>query len=333
MSNDFSTKQVLISRPSFTLVEMLIVLAIISILASAVLTAMYGVVEEAKVARTKAQVAKLHELIMSQLEGYGTRPIRLSIPSNTTENVVNLATTRLWAIRDLMRMEVPDRITDLNYPATPITMPKDPKFGGGTVTVTPSTPSKWRSHRRRAGYASAATTIKPASWTYAFQGAECLYLTVASIRDGESTGLDYFQESEIGDVDGDGMREILDAWGRPIEFVRWAPGYVSELQPNDPAIAPDPFDPLGVDNRPTFRLVPLIFSPGPDGAYGVAQDYDTNPSTAATDIDDPNFDHYISRNSSPPNDPYHTAPGLGNGFGDATPASFDNISNHLLDES
>ena len=30
-----------------------------------------------------------------------------------------------------------------------------------------------------------------------------------------------------GDTDEDGMKEILDAWGEPIVFLRWAPGYVT----------------------------------------------------------------------------------------------------------
>ena len=47
------------------------------------------------------------------------------------------------------------------------------------------------------------------------------------------------------DTDGDGMKEILDAWGNPIEFLRWAPGLRSLIQDGDPAHA-DPFDPRGV---------------------------------------------------------------------------------------
>jgi prepilin-type N-terminal cleavage/methylation domain-containing protein len=319
MSIVVAKKRIRGPRHSFTLIELIVVVAIISILAGAVLSAMYGVVEEAKVARTKAQVAKLHELVMSQLEGYGTRPVRLDIPANTTESVVKFATSRLWAIRDLMRMELPDRITDLNSGPTQINIPRD---AGGIAAVTPATPSKWRSHRRRAGYTSGSTT-PPASWTEAHQGAECLLLIVASLREGESNGLDYFMETEIGDVDEDGMREILDAWGNPIEFLRWAPGYQSEIQPTG---APDPFDPLSVDNRPTYRLVPLIFSSGPDGIYDIITDNGTTPLV--------NYPTTV-----PPNDPYVVLPSgaqlgepadTGN---DGQIDDFDNINNHLLDES
>lgn len=319
-------------RHSFTLIELVLVLAIISILAAAVLSAMYGVVEEAKVARTKAQVAKLHELIMSQLEGYGTRAIRLDIPQRTTESVAKLATTRLWAIRDLMRMEMPDRITDLNSDSTTIRIPKDTRFGVGNAFVTPATPSKWLSHRRRAGYANATTTTPPASWTVAHQGAECLFLIVASLREGESSGLDYFAESEIGDVDEDGMREILDAWGHPIEFLRWAPGYLSEIQPTG---APDPFDPLNVDVQPTtYRLVPLIFSAGPDGIYDIATEEGSPPL-----VDYPTTVYPPASSNLWPNNPFLVlTSGLQLGEpvdsdGDGEINDVDNVTNHLLEAS
>jgi hypothetical protein len=82
--------------------------------------------------------------------------------------------------------------------------------------------------------------------------------------DGEAIGL--FRQSDIGDVDGDGAPEFLDAWGRPIHYLLAAPGFtnVSTLQPADPANSHDPFDPYRVDAT-AYRLVPLIYSAGADG--------------------------------------------------------------------
>ncbi len=98
------------------------------------------------------------------------------------------------------------------------------------------------------------------------------------------------------------MPEILDAWGRPIYYLRWAPGFVSDLQ--DPAkritgdqkVFPgDPFDPVRVDPRwdnnddtpdsrldDPFALFPLVYSAGRDKKFGVVRkDYDpmTSPAT------------------------------------------------------
>ena len=46
--------------------------------------------------------------------------------------------------------------------------------------------------------------------------------------DGEARTL--FGENSIGDTDGDGAPEFLDGWGHPINFLRWAPGFDSQIQ-------------------------------------------------------------------------------------------------------
>src|SRR5690606_16654245 len=107
-----------------------------------------------------------------------------------------------------------------------------------------------------------------------------------------------FTASEIGDIDGDGLFEFVDAWERPISFLRWAPGFESAMQPrsvNPPAYeSHDPLDPLKrhspapasdtVAHWPEFftsgvhpPLFPLIFSAGPDGVYDVATDAESSP--------------------------------------------------------
>jgi hypothetical protein len=129
--------------------------------------------------------------------------------------------------------------------------------------------------------------VAPATWTEDYQFAECLYMMVSTIRDDRGAAMDFFKEDEIDDVDGDGMPEILDGWGRPIMFLRWAPGFtywwgidqrwgvlnvdddaqgtdddlvergwtlsddvrVSDLQSPNGAASPDPFDPMQVDPR------------------------------------------------------------------------------------
>ena len=108
------------SRRSFTLVELMVVISILAILSSAVLFALFEVMENAKQARTESQIAKLHEMLMDKWQSYRTRAIRLNgLPAGFPDSAANLAAGRLLAMRDLMRMELPDRITDLaNGPIT-----------------------------------------------------------------------------------------------------------------------------------------------------------------------------------------------------------------------
>jgi hypothetical protein len=157
-----------------------------------------------------------------------------------------MASARVTALRDLMRMEMPDRITDVRDAPVPFvqdyfyTNPYGTPMNGN-VTLQIQRPALSREYLRRARAATGATL---ANWTPTHQGAECLYLIIASIRDITGNGLDALHEGEIGDVDGDGMREILDPWGNPVEFLRWAPGFLA--------------------------------SPGVDGNWGVAGNDDDN---------------------------------------------------------
>jgi hypothetical protein len=256
------------------------------------------------------------------------------------------AKMRLWAIRELMRLEFPERRTDVapdvGYPITPGLEP----------------PSVWRSYGRRvARLQNNPEWYLADSWTTQHQGAECLYMILANIREGDRNGLDFFTEDEIGDVDEDRMPEILDAWGKPIEFLRWAPGFVgkgmSDLQTGDMApemdgdsgdggniLDPLKVDPLwkdGIGGNDPFTLVPLIFSAGPDTEYGILTEMkvgdpahifrhtqDSNPYFNNPFYVHPKFDQFGARVPKDPNAAFHP---VTNPY---RASSLDNISNHLL---
>lgn len=293
-------------RRSFTLVELLLVMMLIALLASMTLFAMHGVMEDARAARSQAQVAKINELLMDRWQAYQTRPVRVPMQANATA----MAGARLNVLRELMRMEMPDRVTDVVD--NPVTGIPRPSLSQRYLRFAAANPS-WVS----------STT---------HQSSECLYLILTSMQDGDSNGLDFFKSSEIGDTDNDGAKEILDAWGTPIRFCRWPAGARTQLQPGDgnPALdgdaglVPDPFDPLHVDPRwrdnvpdnDPFAMLPLILSAGRDRQYGIA-------------FDDSTAIHYAA--TTPPNDPYMFLPISGGqigGINNATDAA-DNITNHL----
>lgn len=310
---------------AFTLVELLIVMAFIALLAGAVSVAMFGVLEDAKGQRTKAQITKIDSFVMDRWDSYRTRSIPFIQPIPPGTSPAQAASVRLLALRELMRIELPDRKSDLVDP------------NGGPI------PPVWV--KPTATYKSYLRKIKP-TWTTDLEGSECLYLILSSIQDGSNRALDFFVPSEIGDLDGDGMREILDAWGNPIDFLRWAPGFgrlpygsnlgfISDRQrPPDlfpDASQPDEFDPFKVDPRwkdanplnDPFLLFPLICSSGSDGIFDLIRG---NLTYARI-----NNDPYSPQN----NDPYFGDPSnlnlqpIGtvlNGAGYA-----DNIHNHWVE--
>lgn len=307
-------------RAGFTLVELLVVSTIIAILAGMLTFALAGANQAAKRRRSRTQVAKIHEMIAEKWESYETRSVQfsttgLAMMDNATSRQ-DRNRTRLFALRELMRYEMPDRVSDLVDPGTQT--PKAPLF------VDLPAISKY--------YTSRAARAVNDEWTTQHQGAECLYLILSRIEVGDGFALDAFPDREIGDTDGDGMPEILDAWGRPMQFIRWPAGYtgVSTYQnptSTDPEIrGTDVFDFTGLfrgsgDNS-TYTIFPLVFSNGEDGIANIVRDGGSEGNV---------WSGYAT--TSPiPNDPYTTVDGFQIGSVRDTESNghIDNITNHAL---
>jgi len=349
-------------RPArgFTLVELLATIAIIGILAGAVLAAVHASREAARVTKTRSTITKLHTIIMEQYESYRTR--RVPVQTAGLPPAV-AAARRLGAIRLTMCLEMPERWTDLP-PAPTASDPNpevwvvDPETGANVFKL--PVPALAAAYRRRYDRALRALTQSPPAGPGLSQpeaedvlgdyaSAECLYMIVTMAGGAEAR--EQFKGSEIGDVDGDGLPEFLDAWGNPIKFLRWAPGLTdSDLQAQTYFLNPtgDEFvqaapesvaevalrdhDPY--DNRNLFpyayRLVPLIYSAGPDGIY----DIDVKPGYRFRDLGDPYYfgtaATRVENTSGRPLDSDNlsvTATGSANGSFD----HYDNITNHRLE--
>ena len=342
------------SRRGFTLVELLMVILLIGILSSFVLVALSGATQSAKEDRTKAQILKIHSLLMEKWEKYEYRRVpstartymRRTSGASAVANNRQMAVERLNAMRELMRMELPTYKFDV--------VDRDGEATARAVllrdSVRPSEalePALWRAYRQRA--------INSA-WDANNQQAECLYLILSQMRDGDSSALEFFKETEIGDVDGDGVNEILDAWGNPIVWMLWAPGYISPLQTpmsrnaeqhdsldlanlgsayvdTDSNGLPNAFE--GTYTMPTDgsewayadlprTLYPLVCSAGPDGKFGIILSTDLQKQG--------NIDQIWSQVM---NDPYaRDTPQRIHLLGAADPlqadALADDISNHYL---
>ncbi len=318
---------------------MMIVIAIIAILVAAMAYAVAGAQESSKVAKTRALVAKLHSLVMQKYESYRNRRLPVTIPATVydpaTSTVIPtppraIAKARCDALRALMKMEMPERWTDITddpaKPAVPLRLYKP-----GPPNTKPSTWPAYRDATNPSQFATIAMQRSGASQSYLSfvqslsgpnatalasddnQSAKCLYLLVTQGLD-EPDVLENFSASEIGDPDHSGCKVFLDAWGNPVRFLRWAPGYTSAVQPDGPAPSAsdlrqrDQTDPTGIYGSPqagsvagpgrtlgnTFALYPLIFSAGADGHYDVATSLFVNGAPL----------HYSQ--TSPPNNPFET---------------------------
>jgi prepilin-type N-terminal cleavage/methylation domain-containing protein len=308
------------TRSGFTLIELLVVILIISILAALVLGVAAVAAETARQSQSRHIVERLHTLLIEHWDTYKSRRVKLRVsdtgasPPNGIEDQITtafannpaaknraLAEARLYAMREMMLMEVPDRWSDvlLNDVGTgplgqndgdpsaprPVAQANAPLYLSGRTELSNVYLRRYASLVGRintiTGIANTAGDIKRN------QGAECLYMIVTlACGDGEARTM--FGEHSIGDTDGDGAPEFLDGWGNPINFLRWAPGFESqiEINANDMGLPADtsnnawvtaaakdhdPFDLFRRDPL-AFRLVPLIYSPGRDESSGLAAD-------------------------------------------------------------
>jgi len=333
-------------RPGVTLIELLVTMLIITILAGLILGVASVAGETARKSQTRLTVQRLHKLMMEHYDTYKTRRVKVrqevlqGINAKTSWSAAKKgqarAAARLYALRELMLMEIPDRWSD--------------------VTLTTSGPPLYPYFLDVSGSATGRTDLSSVYLRRYLQntpstdnqGAECLYLIITlATGDGEARSL--FGENAIGDTDGDGAFEFLDAWKRPINFLRWAPGFDSQIQidantlDTPPTGTPqeawaaaasgdhDPFDTYRVD--PTaFRLIPLIFSGGGDETFGIrtADSYvrlgglPKSQLNASSDPDDDWLDYALK--------PYAkvTDPDLVYLGTDLGEGSKDNVHNHLL---
>jgi prepilin-type N-terminal cleavage/methylation domain-containing protein len=360
-----STLDSRLSRRGITLVELLITILIISILAGLILGVASVAGETAREAHTRHMITRLHTLLMEYYDTYKTRRVEvrpqlvagINNSLNPSQRGQALALARLYALRELILMEVPDRWSDVllaGVPAMPtgVADARYPYFQDSTGASSIGRTSLAGIYLRRYDQIATATNSLTGNRNTGEeitdnQGAECLYMVITlATGDGEAKSL--FGEGDIGDVDGDGAPEFLDGWGRPINFLRWAAGFDSEIQfnanelggPPTPANTVwstaastdhDPFDVFRVD-RPAFRLIPLIYSGGRDETFGirlvkphVAMQGIVNPLTPAPNV--VNWPIILPYGFvTDPDDMQQVWLGTDNG----EQAASDNIHNHLL---
>jgi prepilin-type N-terminal cleavage/methylation domain-containing protein len=267
----------------FTLVELLVVIVILSILASLTLTGLNVGRHRAKIDRTKATIRKIDAVIQPMYEDYLDR----SVPEAF--------------LPVLMAHEMPDRWRDV------ITEPEFTAIASSTAAVDQCL----RTGAIRAYSRIANSDAKRTELAQKLTNAECLYLCVT--RSGyEPDALEAFRPDEVGDLDGDGAREFLDGWGKPIFFLRWAPGFSSPFQVVS-----------GSTNREKIAsLTPLIYSGGLDES---ANDTLNGPDGYALKRPDDTVARIRSTLSK--YDPVTSFPDVGQ---PSSNSAADNITNHGL---
>lgn len=284
-------------RSGFTLVELMTVIAIIGLLSAFSVTIVRSSIESAKETQTRTTIAKIDNVLTTAYEKYQYRRVDLTNYYREFINVNGKSPAlaektqyRIGKLRDKLRCDFPCTPEELGLSSV--------ENGSGSLKYTPI----------QAAIASAVSTATVdgtlSSLTYEedspagtvkyrfIANAELLYLV---IMNAEPEARSLFSEREVADVDGNGLKEFVDGWGKPICWMRWAPSLPrSDRQPSIDSIRSqvgtngvpnrydvDPFDPLGLGygGEVGWFLVPYVFSAGSDGLYGLkmpGMDGDTN---------------------------------------------------------
>ncbi|MEC9095885.1 MAG: prepilin-type N-terminal cleavage/methylation domain-containing protein [Planctomycetota bacterium] len=292
-----SEKRIRSAQRGFTILELLVAIAIISLFSAMITVGMSTLQRQAQIRRCEQQVKKIDELIQTRFSELINKPLPIQFPSlGTNPSPAQIAFRKFQIMtcrRELMRMELPDRITDVTNISY---MFRDPTTNTQYAMMTPSSTNAFRRKATLNGSQGNA-------WTEDHQGSECLYLILSIMQDQDANALDFLFPSEIGDTDGDGMLEVLDAFGNPLGFLRWAPGISAR-----PGVDGRWGTPNVDDNNDGIIDNALEFAMGNSDDYrsfsGI-QGVDEGDAPDWTDIGGADYRHY---DSNPSNNPFHLFP-------------------------
>jgi len=273
-------------RRSFTLAELIVTIVIISILMGITWGAILRVRQQGRVAKTKATIAKINQIIMERYDSYRTR--RVPVDTRGLPPLV-AARFRLWAIRCIMAWEMPDQWDEID-PSTGVvsSYTLEIEENSQTYVRTIRAPALWDTYRRFLARLNAqgvaqkihSGQLSPmeANRYGRLLNAVLLYMIVCA---SDPQNRELFADSEIAWLPFPGLDQhgqditvklpvFVDGWGNPIYFIRCPVGFPdSDIQVADPENHHDAFDPLRVDPN-AYATFPLVVSPGPDGAIGLS---------------------------------------------------------------
>lgn len=328
MMKDSTIARVCKRNGGFTLIELLVVIAILGTLSGMFALAYRGASQEASTQKTRTTVQKVSRVINSIYEQNALEPLGVGFSPNWMPAAAGLPRTaliertKLALTRDRMRFEMPDCADDLKWTQSSFTtgtgsspdrhILKTYKRSHATIDTMlavngnpvvfspnlslPNYPISSRAVRLMRKLSTRATSSDPfvpiTDWEVTNANAELLYLIIEDSTFDGSSAIELFGKAEIGDTDNDGLNEILDAFNKPICWLRWPSGFSGTVfahpDPLDPAlittlpngqrrltIGDEPYDLMGMDpgwgtNFPPEPLgKPLVVSGGQDGSLGI----------------------------------------------------------------
>jgi prepilin-type N-terminal cleavage/methylation domain-containing protein len=289
-------------RSGFTITEMLVVIAILGVLASLSAAAYFRWLDSTKQTTTETTMQQVYPILEDQIKAVLKAAETEAIPNSVFAMAGNhpVRARIIWK-KLRLKQEFPVTYTEATAPY----------LAAAAIYNLPAADLPAKSVYVRALPAAAASTVDSSA---------LLLLALQQKRGGLRLEPDSMTSVSVADINGYGVKEILDAWGNPLAFYRWPTGN-AELQGKNPAPAgakaaryADPLDPEGLllsqgwyndalgnptqmrlqfeslchpispDNGNTaYFIIPALASAGIDGNFGLDATLNITDPVAAAD--------------------------------------------------
>ncbi len=255
----------------FTMLELLVVIGIIIFLMGILITVVSGALTSAREAATKTTIKKIDGLLAQRMQAF-----------NTAMEALNKSkVSPITSPKPSPGKPVPRRVNPISLPlhlsiSGWVFAPR--KDTGSKSDVSLGFPQTLNEILATSGPNSLTapnvpTTYIPANNNPITESSEALYwfLTSAKSFGQAAVDEDAFTSSEVADTDGDGLKEFIDGWGRPLRFYRWP---TRLIRPANPANTQQTWNKTNgtygipvVGNNPSLPVYSYFGKTGYDAGY------------------------------------------------------------------